>query len=354
MADRLIEALRSGNITEVRAAIEADPKSAKRPRAIVTAAGGAFGRAVQLLHRHGADLNAAWRGYRPLHALLQEEPHAAGGKPAAERLACLDTLLKLGADPELPGAWPQARAIVIAAFVGQPEYVGKLRQAGARIDGFAGAAIGHRELVEEALSEDTTFARARDATALTALQCAAGSRMPDAPLLEIARMLIDAGADIAARTKSWRVEIDAVYLAASAKNKKLFELFLERGADATGALTPALWNGGLDYADLALARAAEPDRAISGGRPLLNDLIRWGQLPQAFWMLEHGASPNISDGRGWTAVHQAASRGNERVWRAVLEAGGDLKRRDKGGDMPLDVAEAMGRMKLLAGFRCDA
>ena len=51
--------------------------------------------------------------------------------------------------------------------------------------------------------------------------------------------------------------LDAVYLAASAKNKLLFELLLERGADATEALTPALWNAGLEFADAALARGAD-------------------------------------------------------------------------------------------------
>jgi ankyrin repeat protein len=112
-------------------------------------------------------------------------------------------------------------------------------------------------------------------------------------------------------------------------------------------LTPALWNGGLEFAEAALARGAAPDRAISEKRPLLNDLIRWGQLTQVFWLLEHGANPNLPDERGWTAVHQAASRGNERMWRAVLEAGGDLHRRDDTGDTPGDVAEMAGKTKLL-------
>ena len=79
------------------------------------------------------------------------------------------------------------------------------------------------------------------------------------------------------------------------------------------------------------------DRATASGKPLLNDLIRWGQIPQMTWLLEHKASPNVPDERGWTAVHQAASRGNVRIMRAVLEAGGDPRRRDKEGRTPRDV-----------------
>jgi len=80
---------------------------------------------------------------------------------------------------------------------------------------------------------------------------------------------------------------------------------------------------------------------------LLNDLIRWGQIQPMLWLLGQGASPNVPDDEGWTAVHQAASRGNERMLRAVVDAGGDLKRRDRLGRTPRDVAAAAGRKKLI-------
>ena len=344
----IIQALRSGKLAGVRAAIQADPERARSPRAVVEAGRLAFQKAFDLLVRNGADLNAIWRGYRPLHSLLQEDPHAAAGKPSAQRLACLDWLLSHGADPEQPGAWPPARAIIIAAFVGQPEYVKRLEKADARIDGFAAAALGRKSLIERTLRKRPDFARDRDAGGLTALQCAAGSRFNREALLEIARLLLNAGADVKARTKSWLHEVDAVYFAASARNKPIFELLLDRGADATEALAPACWNATPDFAELALAHGANPDRATSDGRPLLNDLIRWGQIPPTMWLLAHGASPNVADARGWTAVHQAASRGNQRILRAVLDAGADLNVRDSEGHTPRDIAKVMGREKLLA------
>jgi len=103
-----------------------------------------------------------------------------------------------------------------------------------------------------------------------------------------------------------------------------------------------------DFAELALAHSADPDRAVTDGKPLLNHLICWGQIPPAMWLLQHDASANIADERGWTALHQAASRGNARMLQAVLDAAGDCKRRDKEGHTPLDIAKALGRDKLTA------
>lgn len=345
MPDPIIEALRSGDFIEVRACLGQASELPKR--AVVEAARLAFTKALALLHKNGADLNGSWRGYRPLHALLQEDPHAAAGKPSGERLACLDWLLDHGADPEQLGAWPAARGIIIAAFVGEPEYVKRLRKAGANVDGFAAAALGDQKLVEKTLAKRPEFANERDSGGLTALQCAAGTRYPGAKSFDIARLLLDAGADLRARTKSWNHEVDAMYFAAGAKTRAIYELLLKRGGDATEALAHALWRARFDFGELALAHGAIPDRAASNGKPLLNDLIRWGQIPPMMWLLEHGASTNVADAEGWTAVHQAASRGNERMLRAVLDAGGDLTRRDNSGRTPLNVAKMMNRRKLI-------
>src|ERR1051325_8806222 len=119
----LSKALESGDWNEIRAAVAAHPQEVKNPRIMGAAAAKGMLPALKLLHQHGADVNAVWRNYRPVHNLMQTEPHAASGKPSAERIECLRWLLANGADPELTGAWPSARALIIAAFVGAPEYV---------------------------------------------------------------------------------------------------------------------------------------------------------------------------------------------------------------------------------------
>ena len=117
----------------------------------------------------------------------------------------------------------------------------------------------------------------------------------------------------------------------------MITLLLDSGADATAALPAAAWRSDFELCDLLLARGATIDAARDGSRPILNELIRWGQFKPALWLLAKGASPNVPDGRGWTAVHQAASRGNLRMIKAVLEAGGDRHRKDADGQTPADI-----------------
>jgi ankyrin repeat protein len=309
---------------------------------------------MALLARHGADLNASWRGYRPLHALIQEEPHKNREPPSTARISCLKWLLAHGADPDLTGAFPPARALLTAAFVGESVYVRELRAAGATINVFVEAALGNVRSVKTRLAKDLSMALARDEGGLTALQSAAASRMGARDpkirraLLQVATLLLDAGADPNARTKGWAHELDVTYFAASSGQRDVFELLLARGADATAALPSAAWQKDDALAESALRFGARPDEARADGKPLLNQLIQWGQVRAALWLLEHGASPNVPDPSGWTAMHQAASRGNERVLRALIDVGGDLSRRDTWGLSPRDVAQAGGRAKILA------
>ena len=72
--DTVLLALRTLDLATLRAAVSEHPDAARSPRAIVEAGRLGWKSGLALLVRHGADLNATWRGYRPLHALLQEEP----------------------------------------------------------------------------------------------------------------------------------------------------------------------------------------------------------------------------------------------------------------------------------------
>lgn len=351
---KLIEALRAGDLTDVKVLVRRDPEAARSPQVIIEAGRLGWVEALDLLVKNGSDPNAMWRGYRALHSLIQESPHKGHNPVTASRVACLKWLLANGADPEQLGAWPASRAIITAAFVGQRAYIQELRQAGAMVDGFVAAALGDIRRVEKDLAKDSAFVMARDQGGLTALHCCAGSRlgaknkkMKDT-LLAIASLLLDHGADVKASVRSWSHDVDAVYFAVSSGQLELFELLLERGADATAALPAALWRDGFEFAERALGHGAHIDRAVDDGKPLLNQMIRWGRIKQVLWLLKQGASPNLADAQGWTAVHQAASRGNARIMKALLLAGADPVLRDKEDNTPLDVARAKGRRKLLA------
>jgi ankyrin repeat protein len=335
--DPLIEAVNNQDLAALQRALQPQPKLA---RAVLTAAGQAWLPGLELLHQHGAPLNDLYRGYRPLHALLQEDAHQPITPPTPQRLACLHWLLDHGADPELPAAWPPARALLIAAFVGANEYVEALQKHGAQQNAFTAAALGDRRKIEKTLQANPVFATDRDQGGLTGLQCAAASRLPHPYKTAIAQLLLDAGANIHAPTKSWSHDIDALYLSANSRNLDVFELFLQRGANPTQALTCALWNATESFAELAVRRGAQPDQAVADNQPLLNNLIRWGRFSQAQWLLNHGASPNLPDQRGWTALHQAASRGNANMIRALRQAGADATRKNNLNETPRDLARA--------------
>jgi ankyrin repeat protein len=352
-SEGVIEAIRTKKLAALRTAIEAHPNEAGHPRAILEASRIAWKDGIRLLLAAGADPNATWRNYRPIHALIQEDPHREGSAPTRTRVSCLHFLLSHGADPEQLGAWPSARALVIAAFQGEPQYVAELLRKGAKQDGFTAAALGDAEGVRLAIREDHNFPVARDGGLLTALQCCAGSRMgrndprTATNLLATARLLLDSGADVNAKTRSWDHDVDAIHFASASGQREIYILLLDRGANADAALVSAMWRGNMEFAAIALRKGADVDRAQDGDRPLLNQLVRWGQIKPALWLLDRGASPNIPDARGWTAVHQAASRGNERMMQALLKAGADLAIKDAEGRRPVDVARAMKKPKIV-------
>jgi len=328
--------------------LKAHPDAARTPRPVGAAGQMAWYEGLALLHKHGADLNAIWRGYRPMHAMIQEAPHANGGKPGSERVVCLQWLLENGADPELDGGWPPSRALIIAAFTGVPEYIKILRDAGAKVDGFAHAALGDLAKVERCLKDDPSFVHGRTRErGTTALQCSAASRLKSKDRTAIAALLLDSGADPNAMCQGWSNELDVTYFAAGSGQIETFELLLKRGANADNALVQAMWQKNFaELGEIALRHGANVNRAgfstscQDGERPLLNQMIRWGQLQPTLWLLKKGANPNLPDIRGWTAVHQAASRGNERMLQAVFAAGGNSTLKTNDGHTPFEIARS--------------
>jgi len=324
-------------------------------REVVGAAQRADLEALERLLARGADLDALYRNYRPLHALIQEQPHGAEEQAAFEResparLACLDWLLVHGADPEGLGAWPTMRATVCAAFVGAPRFVARLLEAGVERDLVVLAALGEREEAEARLAGQPELARTTDASGITPLIACVGARLglgdarAEAERQALARALLARGADPNVRLRSWGHDVDTAYFAASPAR---LELLLAHGADATSALVSAAWRTEA-HVDACLRHGGRIDAAREGDRPILNELVRWGQLELALRLLARGASPNVADPRGWTALHQAVSRGNERMLAALLAAGGDPEREDGAGLSVRALAAMRGKPRLVA------
>jgi len=342
-ASPLLTAIRSRDLSALKSAL-ARHRGPVPARVMVGAGGLAWRPGLAALVKAGGDLNGTHRNYRPIHALIQEDPHKTGVS-TPERVKCLAWMLAHGADPELAGAWPAARALVIAAFQGEWVYVDALRDAGAAINIFTAAALGDERRVATLVARDRALATAHDAGGgLTALHCCAGSRLGRTKprvhkaLLACAHRLIDAGADVNAKARSWGHDVSVAYFAIRAGRADILTLLLDRGADAVEALPTAAWDAQWAIVDLLRVRGAGLDAARDGDRPLLNNLVRWGQFRQARQLLERGASPNVTDAEGWTALHQAVSRGNVNMLRALVAAGADVGRPDRHGRTPLDLA----------------
>lgn len=324
MADALKTAIRSRDLAALKTGLaRATPTIATK--AIGEAARLGWLAGLRLLFKHGGGLNAIYRNYRPLHALIQEKPHE-GGSSTPERVKCLEWLLEHGADPQLQGAWPLASAIVIAANVGEGDYVRVLKAHGAATGAnniFAAAALGDLVRVQKMIARSPALVLAREQGVMTALMCCAASRLgkgrpqTEAALAAIAELLVEAGADVNATARSWAHDVEASYFAVSTGQREVLHILIDHGASATAALTTAVWRSDFDTADYLIGRGADVNAARSGGKPLLNDLIRWGQFKPAKWLLTRGARVDLTDDRGWTAIDQAISRGNAGMIEAI-------------------------------------
>ncbi|MBL8839926.1 MAG: ankyrin repeat domain-containing protein [Planctomycetes bacterium] len=319
------------------------------PAAALAAACKAFdAAAIARALRAGADPNHSQRGWTPLAALIQETAH--GDEPAIEparRLAAIGALLDGGAALELRSGFPAVEPLLLAALGGQHDVVALLIERGARVDDFAAAALGQRAALAKRLAKEPALAKARDPDGFTLLHFACGSRMgrDDARLAraldELVTLLLQAGADPNALGVARKAPLAPSYFAINARRFETTRLLLRSCADPTTALVTAVWNTKGEFARygaLCVEHGARLADARSAGRPLLNDLVRWGQFAPARWLLEQGADPNQPDADGFTALHQAASRGNLAMWESLLAAGGDPQRAAKDGTTPHQFA----------------
>eukprot|EP00899_Mesostigma_viride_P011736 jgi/Mesvir1/20563/Mv06235-RA.5 len=184
------------------------------------------------------------------------------------------------------------------------------------------------------------------------------------------RLMLDAGADACFVDKRGYTPL---HYAVAAGQDHIASLLLQHGADVgaqdkSGATPMDMASGNSDIRDLLEQRSylknlkqkqprAErtpqplPGRAASpGGTPysgtLNEDLMRAatkGDAKSVRSLIEQGANPAFSDERGETPLHRAAARGREEVVRALVSLGAPLDARSWSGETPLHFAAVAGR-----------
>lgn len=160
--------------------------------------------------------------------------------------------------------------------------------------------------------------------------------------VEIAAMLVDAGADINALN---RAGCSPLALACQAGNRNMVAWLLEHGAqtDIPGAVPALVATADASddlsgIAELLITRRARVDGTDVLGRSALIHAALSGHEQLTATLLAAGAAINHADLRGTTALMEAARAGANNVLRALAEQQPDPGRRDQHGRDALMLA----------------
>jgi ankyrin repeat protein len=137
-------------------------------------------------------------------------------------------------------------------------------------------------------------------------------------------------------------------LAAWSGKADVVSFLLDRGADPnlcdSFGLTPlncAAMRGDVESMTVLLQHGADINRLDSHGRTALSDAIAClGSYSAVEWLLDHGADPNLTGGDRWSALHQAAARGDSAIVRLLIHRGANAHFQDGNGRTPFAAARA--------------
>ncbi len=307
-AAEIHQAAAKGDLAAVKALVEADPsllnaKDADGRTPLHWACRGVHVEVLSYLAEKGADVNALDNNQiAPLHSLASRD-HEEGIRLLLAKGAIVDIL---NAQKYSPLTMAAERNLLKAAAA--------LIKGGAKLD----------------IKND--YGR-------TPLICCARETGSAA----MARMLIEAGADINAVTR-W--EETALSLAVWRGKKETVDVLLEAGAtvptsgpEAKENLVSACRNG-LDKLFLRMdEKGADISSDLSTGGNLLHLAAEGGSAVIVARLLERKLPINKKDRNGWTPLHFAAMNGWKDAVALLLDKGADMNARNLMGQTPWNVAD---------------
>ncbi len=181
--------------------------------------------------------------------------------------------------------------------------------------------IGNAEAVKALLAHGADPNAREGAHGQTALMWAVVARHPD-----VVRLLLEAHADVRARTKSWpqRVLLCCQYYESQSDGDAVVQ---------KGGYTPLLFaaqDGDVESTKLLIAAGADVKDTAADGTSALVIAAHLKQNDVAMVLLDAGADPNAA-ASGYTALQIAATTGNLPLAKALLDHGADPNARQQNG-----------------------
>src|SRR5262245_2152496 len=168
-------------------------------------------------------------------------------------------------------------------------------------------------------------------------------------LVAIAQRLCGLGANANAEYHwNWHPELPRTALWGAVcviRHLPLAQILLGAGASPTDGVTPHIAGGGgnLDALELLLRHGLDVN-GIPGGVPPLVHIMEWADNPAGpYWLLDHGADPNLPWGPAREApLHVAARRWDVAMAERLVARGADVSLRRADGATPHTLAEISG------------
>lgn len=345
----LMLASRTGNVAAVKVLLDhgatVDAKEGWHGEtALMWAAGENHPDIVKLLVAHGADVNAtathltSYTKTPGTFGTVYSKYPSGGLTPLIQAVRqnsyeAAEALLAAGADPNKTD--PDKRTPLLVGVANAHWDMAKLLiEKGAHVDD--GSIV---ELTEVKVNDAIVFASSlhvdqHTSTDILKLLLARGAK-PDTRLSVLMPQKKAFGNDVITGPD----DMTALYRAAKAGDIPTMQLLLAAGADAKVALkdgaTPLMTASGqgLDLSD------GEPTPPTDDRRKEAIQLL-----------MDHGADLNAIDGNGLTALHYAATNGNDAVVQYLADKGAKLDLKDKLGRTALDAANGVAGPSRFGGF----
>ncbi len=172
----------------------------------------------------------------------------------------------------------------------------------------------------------------RDTDVLTDLHYVSAANMP-----ELARFLLNAGANVHARMKK-----DGRPIGETLKNKlqglaktNTFDGLYRVGATS---LHLAAWQNAREIVKLLISHGANVRAKDKNGETPLHWAMQGGAREIAKLLISHGANVRAKDKDGWTPLHWAARTDAREIAQLLISHGADVRAKDKDGRTPRDIA----------------